>query len=201
VVKILSRSGDSLADTYDVVGSIAGIEQLESREVSLLHEMGATIFSERLSAFLRRANTGVIAQNITWDIVLTDLPAFPSRILGVTVFADNGGRVENAQVSIRDAGSGREIPIFAWEAGNTRATIRLEDNAGGVGLVSILQNNYGTLPAMLVGTPAPQTVRDIAFRGDSTGFGAGDVTVTALIYIAFSQVGGISSRGLPVPSW
>ena len=45
MVKILSQAGISLADLYNVEGSIAGIEQLDTRELPIVHEMSGTIFS------------------------------------------------------------------------------------------------------------------------------------------------------------
>jgi len=202
--KILSQSGVSLADTYDIQGSIAGIEQLRSEEVGLVHEMGGTIFSERLSASIRRRSTGAVDQSTSWDLVLQDLPAVPTRILGIVVLSANASRVSNCSVSIRDALSGREMPIFIWDSGEPNITARFVENDGAAANVNFLINSLGAAnsPTLLIGNGQPQPVSEIAFRGLSTGFGAGTVTVTALIYIAFSQLGsGISSKGLPVPSW
>jgi len=202
VVKILSRAGVSLADTYDVQGSIAGIEQLESREVTLAHEMGATIFSERLSGSIRRANTGDILQSVSWNIVLSDLPNFITRVLGVQVFADDSGRVNDVTVSIRDEDAGREIPIFAWDLNFTNVVSRIEDNGGGVNTVRTLVNAIVGAPSLLIGDSQPQAVNRIAFRGSSTAFGAGNVNVTMVLYQAFTHIaGGLSSFGLPIPSY
>jgi len=203
MTKILSQTGISLADTYDVEGSIAGIEQLESREVSLVHEMGGTIFSERLSGAIRRVTTGAILQNAAWDLILTDLPAVPTRVLGVVVFSDDDARISRAMVAIRDPLAEREIPIFVWDANEATVTVRMQDNGAAVTTENVLANALGvaTLPSMLIGSEQPQPVDQVAFRGLTTGFGAGTVVTTALIYIGFSQVGGISSHGLPVPAW
>jgi len=204
VVKILSQAGNSLADTYDVEGSIAGIDQLETRELPIVHEMGATVFSERLSGAIRRATSGAILQNTNFDIILTDLPATPSRVLGVTVVTDVAGRVSTAAILIRDAGAGREMPIFVWDSGEQFMVCRMVENNAAVGTLELLVTSLnlpGFPPSMIIGTDQPQEVDQIAFRGRSTGFGAGTVTITALIYLAFSEVGGISSRGLPIPGW
>ena len=203
MVKILSQSGNSLADTYDVEGSIAGIDELETHELGIIHEMGATIASERLSGNLRRGTTGAINASDTWDVLLTDLPAVPTRILGCVVMTDDASRVARAMVAIRDQPNGREIPIFAWDDNEADLALRIQDNGGAVGILALLQNalSIGTLPNMLIGTDQPQPIDAIAFRGVASAFGAGDVTITFLLYIAFTQVGGISSRGLPVFSW
>jgi len=206
MVKILSRSGDSLADTYNVVGSVAGIEQLETRELPIVHEMGATLFSERFSTTIRRQVSGALNQSNNFDVVITNLPAGISRIFGVAVFVPvaEAGRVSLAQVSVRDPTSGRELPIWLWSSvAGSEVTARLEDNAGGVATVSILRpaQPLEAIPSILTGRGQPQRVSDIAIRAETLAFGAGTVTITALVYIGFSQVGGISSRGLPVPSW
>jgi len=207
MVKILSQAGNSLADIYDVEGSVAGIDQLETSELPIVHEMGATVLSERLSGNIRRQSTGAIAQSTAWDIEITNFPSGIWRVLGIQVLTD-AGRVNFAQVSLRDPRDQREIPLWFFDSTNDQVDdIRIEDNAGGAGntfmLVPINKGSMG-LPSMAIGTGQPQRVGDIAFRGLTTAFGAGDVTVVALIHIAFSQVGGlggIDNRGLPVPSW
>jgi len=204
MVKILSRSGTSLADTYDVVGSVAGIEQLESREVSLVHEMGQTLFSERFSTFMRRGLSGAILQNVTFNFLLNDLPSVPFRILGIAVFSDAIARVAMASVALRDPVTGREIPIWAWDAViDPEMRVRHEDDGGGVVQAQFLRplQPLGQVPHLTAGSGQPQRVPDVAFRGASTGFGAGTVSVTMLLHIGFSQTGGISSHGLPIPSW
>jgi len=204
MVKILSQAGTSLADMYNVQGSIAGIDQLESNEVTLAHEMGALIFSERLSGAIRRASSGAILQTTTFDIVLNDLPSGIARILGVMVLSANGSRVANASVYVRDDAAGREVPIFLWDSTQTILTVRMEENAGGAVALNVLTSdlNSAFLPSLLIGVGQPQRVNSIAFRGLSTTFGAGTVTVTAVIYVAFSQLGGTRrNRGLPIPAW
>jgi len=203
MVKVLSQAGISLADTYDVEGSIAGIEQLQSQDVQLVHEMGGTIFSERLNGAIRRSQDLEALQSTTWDNVLTDLPATISRVLGCVVFTDVEARLQSVMVAIRDAASGREIPIFAWDTGEAFIGVRMSDDGSAVAPVEILQNalGIGVLPSMLIGDNQRAPVNSIAFRGQTTAFGAGDVTTTMLLYIAHTHLGGISSFGLPVPGW
>ena len=203
MVKILSKSGDSLADLYDVKGSIAGIDQLHTNELPIVHEMGQTVFSERLSADIRRATSGAIAQSTAWDVVITNLPNVPTRVLGAIIFADDGANVLRATLSIRDPLDEREIPILVWDTSEEIVSARLQDDGAAIGSVDLLVSplNPFNLPTMLIGSDQPQPVNEIAFRGNSSAFGAGTVTVTALIYNAFAQIGGISSRGLPIPGW
>lgn len=202
MVKILSRSGDSLADTYDVQGSIAGIETLESREVSLVHEMGGTLFSERVSGFIRRQVTGDIVQSTTFDFVNADLPNVPYRVLGVSVLASAANKTTQAAVSLRDPISGREIPIFVWDVANDKTSlVRIVENGAASGNFLALIPNQTLVPNMGIGSGQPQQVNELAFRGKSSAFGAGTVELTMLVYVAFSQIGGLSSRGLPLPGW
>jgi len=202
VVKVLSKSGDSLADTYDVEGSIAGIEQLRPEEITLVHEMGATLFSERMSGAIRRARVEAINQSTVFDVVLTDLPAGNWRVFAVVVFANFVDRVGNVMVAMRDPGSGREIPIFLWDTANdAQSTARIVQEGAAAGNVQMLIPNPLQTPSFGVGSGQPQQVPEIAMRGTSSAFGAGTVAVTTLIYLGLSQIGGLSSRGLPVPSW
>ena len=205
MTKILSQAGNSLADTYDVEGSIAGIDQLETHELPIVHEMGNTVFSERLSGNIRRVTSGSISQSSNWDVVLSDLGSGISRILGVFVFSDSLSRLSLATLSVRADDDEREVPIFAWDSNEASFTARIDDS--GIGDVSGMGSNLNvaTLPSILIGRGQSKQVGQIAFRGTTNAFGAGTVVTTALIYIAFSAVGGVpgntSSRGLPVPSW
>jgi len=201
--KILGKSGDSLADVYDVQGSIAGVEELDSESVKVVHEMGATIFSERFSTTLRRTTSTAIAQNIAFKVDVTDLPSTPSRILGISVIATLD-RIEKCSMAVADPLSSREMPFFVWDT-NVDASIpvRWDDNGGGTVSEFFLRplGGYLGIPLMLGGSGQPQTVPDLIFRGLSTGFGAGEVAVVATMMIAFSAVGGLDSRGLPIPGW
>ena len=199
--KILAQAGNSLADVYDVEGSIAGIDQLETRELPIVHEMGQTVFSERLSGSIRRQTTGAINQSTAWDLTLADLPATPFRILNLLVVAD-AARVSHCNLALQN-GTGREIPIFMWDTGeDTETTLRLVENGAAISTQTALTNNRRQLPSLGIGSDQPQIIGDvISFRGQTTAFGAGTVTVVALVYVAFSQLAGISSRGVPIPGW
>ena len=202
MVKILSKSGDSLADTYDVVGSVAGIEQLNSREVDLVHEMGGTLFSERLSGFIRRGITAALNQSTAFDITIVDLPIV-YRVLNVLVVVSNASRVSHCNISLRSLFTGREMPIFIFDVNqDTESNIRIDENGSGVGNRVELNGKLGMLPTIGIGGEQPQRVgEDLVFRGVTSAFGAGTITLTALIYVAFSQIGGLSSRGVLIPSW
>lgn len=204
MVKILSQAGISLADVYDIEGSIAGIDQLESREVSLVHEMGATLFSERLTMNIRRSTSGSINQSTTFDVTIANLPAGIWRIVAVQLLANVAARVAQAQVSLRDPRDGREIPLAIWDANNdVEAVIRMVENGAGVTNLFALQSlSPPTMPSLGLGAGQPQARdNELVLRGATAAFGAGTVQVLALYHILFSQVEGLSSLGLPVPAW
>ena len=201
--KILTKSGDSLADLYEVEGSIAGIEELETRELPIVHELGHTVFSERLGGIVRRANSGSIAQNVSFDVILAT--GFPGiwRIVSVVVMTTDVARVTRAQVSIGNADDGREVPIFVWDTTlGTSAPVRIVENGGVVGDLDFLFP-LGSLqvPSLGVGPGQRDQMEQLVLRGLTAGFGAGTVNIIALIYVAFTHAGGLSSRGLPIPSW
>ena len=204
MAKILAQAGVSLADIYNVVGSIAGIEELITREVHPFHEMGHTIFSERVSADIIRATSGDILQNVDFDVVLDELGEVPSRLLGVCVLTDAVARLNYAQISVRDPTTEREIPLFVWDNNEESMVVRIQENGAALTnwdyLATALGGGAG-VPSMLFSTAQPLDVNEIAFRGRSAGFGAGTVEVVALLYQAGPQLKGLSSRGLPLPSW
>lgn len=205
--RILSQAGNSLADVYDVAGSIAGIETLETRDLPIVHEMGGTVFSERLSGNLIRRGTGAIAQNTTWDLTVlaANTPEGIFRIFSVFLFADQT-RVDRASVLLQQTlPNVGEQPIFIWDTlVDQTSNIRFSD-AGGVSgnQFAFIPVNPQPLPILAIGSGQQQTVGDtIVFRGLTTGFGAGTVTVVALIYVASPELStAINSRGLPIPSW
>ena len=208
MVKILSQSGSSLADIYEAEGSIAGIDQLDTRELPIVHEMGQTVFSERWRTSIRRTASGAIAQNITFDNSIADLPAVPTRLLGVAVFSDVASRISQAALVGRDADAGREFPLWVYdgEGGASFTTVRMVDDGGAAGNVQLLHGRASNdfLPNFVGGSgQRSSTIVDrIVLRGLTTGFGAGTVFIRGLYYIASSGAAGtLDSRGLPIPSW
>ncbi len=204
--KILSQSGKSLADVYDIKGSIAGVDELRSEEVSLVHGMGETIFSERLVGEIRRMTTGDIAASATWDLTAVGGVGV-YRVVGVYVQADVGARTSLAQVSLRSARQGRELPIFVWDTANdVSSSIRILDNGAAISTDAALiqANPMPMLPMLGIADGQRLQVGDeIVFRGVASAFGAGTVEVIALIYLAEASVGAarLPSVGLPIPGW
>lgn len=209
--KVLSKSGDSLADSYDVEGSVAGIEELQSRDVSLIHEMGGVLVSERLVGIFAAMQALDVAQSTTFAVVFdTSLTrgAVCGRILGVNVVADVTARVTTCQVSVAriDAGSQGDHPIWAWEVGagtDFERVIRMQQNGGAVADVIQLVPSPGSvqIPSFTVGLAQPLPIPRIVMRGTTAAFGAGTVTIDANVYFLTPELQGVSSRGLPLPGW
>ncbi len=204
--KILAKSGDSLADVYDVKGSIAGVEELLSQDVNLVHEMGGVIFSERVGSNVLEIATGAIAQSTDFNINF-NLGRGPRRLLGVQVFHSSTigtARIDHCQVSITTppAGSNTDIPIWYWNAG-VNATQEISVMKGGVlaDLNLLVPSVPPLLPNLLMGDDQPNTAPLITMRGTTIAFGAGTIVISVHVYFAFTQLGGVSSRGLPMPGW
>ena len=207
-MKILGKAGVSLADVYEIEGSVAGVEELESGEVHTVHEMGSTIFAERLTAVTTVIATSGLAQNIDIGVGLTQ-PITPRRILALAVIIDTTARVSRLQISVASgpAGSQNEVPLFSWELGTGTDVERgvLIEIDGTVATHFQLvpgPSSIVSVPTLLVGSDGPITdISRIIMRGRTSGFGAGTVVVRGLIYEAFSELEGISSFGLPIPGW
>lgn len=172
-------------------------------EVQVVHEMGATIFSERLAADIRQLTSGDIGQNVGFDVTLaTDLTT-PARILGITVTFDTAARLDRAQISLQQ--NGIDFPIWAWNVSVDEViVIRMDLTGAGVGTEQLcrpLRPLAGNVPSMLFGSLQIQPMPDLIFRGLAAGFGAGTVRATADILTCHATRGGVSSFGLPIPSW
>lgn len=201
--KILAQAGISLADIYDIAGSIVGVEQLQSQEVSLVHEMGATIFSERLTGTIGRITSGALLQNVTFGFTLTP-PDGIYRILGISVFTDVAARMVRTSLLLRAPTNQREMPIFVWDSTNDLESAMTIDDDGTVSDVTALIQTAPQpgIPSLGIGVGQRATVGElIRLRGRTSGFGAGDVTVTAIVYFAFPTTTSISSFGVPIPAW
>lgn len=207
-MKILSRTGVSLADVYDVEGSIAGVEELRSEEVQVVHEMGGTIFAERLSAGIQVISSGAVLQNVNIGVGLSQ-PTTPRRILALAVIADTAARTTRLQISVASgpAGSQNEVPLFSWESGfgtDDERGVLIEIGGTAATHFQLVPgpSSIVSVPCLLAGSDGPIVdISRIIMRGRTAGFGAGNVVIRALVYEAFSAQEGISSFGLPLPGW
>jgi len=206
MTKILSRAGASLADIYDVEGSIAGIEQLETRELGIVHEMGATVFSERFSTRIIRITTGDIAQNTDFNIEEVNVSETPARLLGVQVFATVVSQTLRCAVLATDPILGQDFPLWVFDTAATNSdTVFLEDAAVHSNKqVLVPRIGIPVGPAFVGGREQQGTMASsVTLTGRTTGFGAGVVVHTALLLIAFARSDGSRSppRGITIPSW
>ena len=204
--KILSQAGTSLADVYDVEGSVVGLEQLDVGDIKGVHDLGPTIHSERLQAFVIRMTTGAIAQNLTFDVMAGGMPDSINRVLGVFVLSDTPARLDFAQVGILGQGTQGEIPMWSWDSAND---VELNVRLTVIGVVAnrtAYQPPNPFVPQLLLRIGDPKLMPELSFRGQTLGFGGGTVTVQALVMIARPDPGAPapghpSSHGLPIPSW
>lgn len=205
MVKVLSQAGISLADTYDVEGSIAGIEQLLPNEVQVVHDMATTLQGERISTTLIRAASAATAQNLAFSILVpaAALPQNAFRILGAIMEVSVTSRLTHANVQLQGLAPTvvNAMPFVVWD-GTNEDTIRFAD-AGTVADRIVLRPDpiYTQLPLFCCGIEQPEAVASVLMRGLTSGFGAGDVTVTLTLYVGLMAISGLSSYGLAPPSW
>lgn len=205
MARILSQSGNSLADIYDVRGSIAGIDNLETKDLPITHEMGGTVFSERFSTQTLSEFVDDFAQNTGFNRTMTLPTNTPYlRIMSAAVFVDVTARITLASLSLIDE-AGVEIPFWSWDSADDNETSVRHTVDGGAAATTIFlrptQPYFGSIPGLIALAGQPLTTPTISFRGLSSGFGAGTVQITALLHVGFPRQTGVSARGLPVPSW
>ena len=206
--KILSQAGNSLADIYDVRGSIAGIDILETKQLPLVHEAGATVFSERFATDFDRFDTGNIAQNITFEVIrdAAVLPGGVLRLLNIQMYSDVAARLLHLSLNVRSpispvTAASQEINIWNWDG---TSNVGRFDDLGVIITVDMLVPAVGlSIPTFFGGADQanPSMVSELAMRGVTTGFGAGTVYAACVLHFAHAFIPGTRSRGLPIPSW
>ena len=191
---------------YDVEGSIVGVEELVPKEVHLSHEMGGTIFSERLVGTIIEGGTGAVAQDTTFIGSSATIAAVPMvRLLGIQVITSVTSRILNCACSVRGEVGGVDLslPVWVWD-GTNEDIVRCNIASGIVDTITLRpQPEYTLLPNLLIGPTQAITINRIHMRGTTSSFGAGTVTITLRVYVAFPELeaSGVSSAGLPIPSW
>jgi len=207
--KILSQAGISLADIYDVEGSVVGLEELDVSDIKGVQDLGPVIHSERLNTFHLIADSGAILQNATWNVELGAFPDSVNRILSIFVLANIAARTSYCSVAIHDPNTVVDHPIWVWDTtDDVESQIRWELGAGPQTFFALRPSHdvAGGAPNLLVRTGARWQMPSLFFRGVASGFGAGTVQVRALIQVARPDhgappPGAPSSHGLPIPSW
>jgi len=205
MTKILSQSGQSLADIYDVEGSVAGIDQLETRELPIVHEMGQTVLSERFTTRIFRISSGTPAQNTGFSVEETNLPETPTRLLGLQVIATDPTELTRVAVLATDPTLGQDFPLWVWDTTLSLGEVVVLEDATVAVTRSILlpRPSMSVFPAFVGGKEQQSSqVSSVTLTGLTAGFGAGTTNVVALLYLAFPLRDiNISSKGLPIPSW
>jgi len=201
--RIQTRAGESLADQYDTPGSVAGVEELLSRDVGLFHEMGNTLLSERMELQILQISGDTISQSTNFSAVHASVPDTPTRLLSVAMIATASGRVLRAALFIQDPALGREIPIFAYDATEDVETpIQWSDNGAALNTAILLQGSNPMLQQLLIRIGQLHTMPSLILRGRTEGFGSGTVNLRCLMLVARPSGGPAGATvGLPIPSW
>lgn len=209
MAKILTQSGASLADIYNVQGSIAGIDELVSNDVSLVHEMGAEILSERIITNMVIIATASNLQNVTFGITIpaNNIPDTVNRLLAIVVLSTASARLSICSLAIRNVITGRELPIWVWNSTDDPERA-VEWSLDGAASATFVQAAAPTdmLPYLITRTGLDRRMPDFVFRGATLGFGAGNVTTRCVLAIARGSApnptpGEPGGHGLPIPSW
>lgn len=211
--RVLAQAGVSLADVYDVEGSIVGIDSLDVDDIKGVHEMGGTIHSERLNVFTLIADSTAIAQSTTFGIVLGGIPNSINRVLAVAAMCDDADRLNHCSWLIEDPDSDVEFPIWNWEesvaeSSDFASQVLWNPGSGVVQEFMLRSGNAGGwgMPTFLAPIGVSRAMPNLVFRGQSIAFGAGTVRVRGVMMIARPNSGNPppgepSSFGLPMPSW
>jgi len=207
--KILAQTGTSLADVYDIEGSIVGVDELEAHEVNVVHDLGPQIQSERLRSFIEVIDGGVVAQNITWGVALLPFPDCVNRIVTISVVSDVDSRILNCSVALKEGSSAIEYPLWVWDQTDDETSPYIWDDGSGSAVFNMMRpihNLPGGVPCIATRGGDASDMPNLIFRGTSTGFGAGDVRARAIIQVIrptsrVPAAGEPSSHGLPFPSW
>jgi len=205
-VKILTSSGSSLADVYDVEGSIAGVGQLDSEEVKTVHEMGATIQSERYSQRIIELASEDTASS-SWDVSF-GLGRNVTRILWWQILGTFAAQTEDLQLSLTTASPAGvlldDMPLLSWvlAAGDdaTKAIDVLDSGVAVTQFLFVTRDQIGHPVLAAGGNQVGPAMNQLTFRGNTSAFGGGTAIHRALICVGSAEPN-VRSRGLPLPSW
>jgi len=205
--KILGQAGVSLADVYDIEGSVVGLENLDVSEVKAVHDLGGQIHSERLISFIVLSSSGAVNQSAAIGVTAGGIPDSVNRLLGVSVLASAAARVDHVALTIQDADTGREFPIWSWDTNDDREQqILWSLDGAGAAAFFLLSTLVTQLPQLLTRLGTSLAMPQLVMRGTTSAFGAGTVTVRALYHLCRPNTGNPtpgepSSHGLPLPGW
>lgn len=212
--KILSQAGISMADTYDIEGSIVGVENLDANNVSLVEDMGPRVMAERMKTIMVTGTTGALADAIDFNITVLGSTTIPSpdcasRVLSVNVYipAANATEIENWSLTVRDQNLQREAALITWDI-DIDSEVKVVWNNDGAGAANFIQLRPLThqLPGLLTRAGDLEIAPLLLWRGTTAAVVATTVTATLVIQLARPNrtnpaAGQPSSHGLPIPSW
>jgi len=217
VAKVQAQAGKSLADVYAVEGSIVGVEELVTQDVTLSHEMGGEIHSERLTCNLVRISSGDIAASTTFDVGVNPsgtgvapfyTPDVTNRILGVfvAVVAADVNHFEYVAISLRDLNSSQEMPIYTWDDSDDDQTLVRWNDGGSAAEYYQLRAKPTFNQTLATRMGDEQVMCQIQFRGKTkSGFGGTGEAIALVQCLRPARVqitaGQPRSHGLPLPSW
>lgn len=197
--RILGQAGTSLADMYDVEGSIAGIAELDSESVKTVHELGATIFSERLRSAIVLLDSAALSQSTDFEITF-DNPVL-SRLTQVNCLTNNNASIDNVQISLSRLVPAEQDSVI-WVGDIPNEVLCRFMVEGVVRAGTVIPPLFSALPQMIIGQDQPEPrAEQVSMRGRTAAFGAGTVVVTLGACILRPDIQGVSSFGLPIPSW
>jgi len=199
---VQSKAGESLTDLYDVRGGQAPIERIETNVVQGVHELGATIQSERFSQTVRKVEHLGGGQSTNFNVSIGNLPDGVWKVdsVYVTVSSD-ASRLTKCCAGFRSAQQ-RDVPLWVWDENNSRILL-IESDALGNGVIVLSPDPvFSAFPQLASGLDQPASISELFLSGTLGAFGAGTEDIKAWFKISFCDVPGIvSPRGLPIPSW
>lgn len=207
-VRTQGAVGTSLGPLYDTEGTrlSAGADILDG-EIHLVHELGGQVAAERMRWQLRTGTATAIAQSTAFEARIVDLPDM-CKITGWWIEVGTAGRLRDAGIYLENSTEAQGVPLMLWDsATGTTGTFQM---FGGDRILLI--------PGAAMGAAYPN--RDFAYRnldasnnevelvlrGQTSAFGAGDVTIAGRIaMLFFSRSGGLGllppGAIAPYPSW
>lgn len=203
--KIQAKAGASLADQYDVLGSIAGVDELLSKDVSLVHEMGEVLLSERMGTSILQMSTAALVADTNFEITTTTLPDTPTRIMAIECLSLAGdiNEIARAAVTLQDPSSGREFVIWSFdETNDTEQSVFWSDNGAARSAVNFMLPSINFAPLLLMRMGVLDDMPTLNFTGRSAAVVGTTVVARVMLYFASPSGGPAGATvGLPIPSW
>lgn len=203
--KIQGRAGHSMAACYDLRGSIAGLEEMDLATTVPVLEIDGRVFAERLQGAIRRLEIADIVASEVFNAEISNFPEGHWKLHGIQVITGSGeaaSNINNLTVNLVSNDGLNEIPIWVWDDGKAQIN-RISIAGAAAGNADFLDPHLGyTLPPIIISNaPARGAMDSIFVRGIAQAFGAGEFDINVFFYLSHVHVTGISSFGLPVPSW